>query len=394
MKYLDREQKKVLFVATVVKKHIMEFHVPYLKMFKEMGWKTAVAARNDYDNPVDCVIPYCDYYYDIPFERSPLRMQNVRAYIDLKRLIDTQNYDIVHCHTPVGGTLARFAARDARKKGLKVIYTAHGFHFYIGAPLLNWMFFYPVEWVCSWWTDVLITINKEDYRLAKRRFHAKRTEYVHGVGIDISKFRNGQIDIEEKRKSLNLQKDDIMLLSVGELIKRKNHEVVIRAIAQLKISQLKYFICGTGRLKEYLISLIDELELKNQVFLLGYRNDISELCQAADLYIFPSRQEGLPVALMEAIACKTPVLCSRVRGNNDLVQDADCMFNADNVKAVAECIVHKLGKNRGSVFTLGNLRLLLFENMKCIVERNYENLKKYRLQVVSKEMAEIYEEIT
>ena len=304
MKELNKGQKKVLFVATVVKKHIMEFHIPYLKMFKEMGWKTVVAARNDYENSMDCRIPYCDYYYDIPFERSPLKAGNVKAYLHLKRLIDNGGYDIVHCHTPVGGILTRFAARNARKKGLKVIYTAHGFHFYKGAPLLNWFLFYPVEWLCSWWTDVLITINKEDYRLAKKRFHAKRTEYVHGVGIDVNKFRNGQIDIEEKRRSLNLQKDDIMLLSVGELIKRKNHEVVIRAIAQLKISQLKYFICGTGRLKEYLISLIDELELKNQVFLLGYRNDIWELCQTADLYIFPSRQEGLPVALLEAMHCK------------------------------------------------------------------------------------------
>lgn len=390
MKYLEKGQNKVLFVATVVKKHIMEFHVPCLKMFKGMGWETAVAAGNDYENPADCVIPYCDCYYDISFERSPLRIRNVRAYLELKRLIDTENYDIIHCHTPVGGILARFAARDARKKGVKVIYTAHGFHFYKGAPLLNWMFFYPVEWACSWWTDVLITINKEDYRLAKRRFHAKRTEYVHGVGINVSKFRDGLIDVEEKRRSLNLHKDDIMLLSVGELSKRKNHEVVIRAIAQLQIPQLKYFICGTGKLQEELTLLTDKLKLQKQVFLLGYRDDISELCQAADLYIFLSKQEGFPVAVMEAIACKTPVLCSDIGGSNDLMKDKGCMFDAGSAESVAECIADKLGRGIDGIWNGSNQRVILPRNMKYAVEQNYRNLKKYGLQTVSNEMVEIY----
>lgn len=388
MKHLNKRKKKALFVATVVKKHIMEFHIPYLKMFQEMGWETAVAARNDYENPADCVIPYCDRYYDIPFERSPLKGGNIKAYFLLKRLIDRGNYDIVHCHTPVGGILTRFAARDARKKGLKVIYTAHGFHFYKGAPLLNWMLFYPVEWLCSWWTDVLITINKEDYRLAKRRLHAKKMEYVHGVGIDLDKFTAGKTDVEEKRKSLNLGKKDVMLLSVGELSKRKNHEAVIRAVAQLCIPQLKYFICGTGMLKEYLIALINELGMQKQVFLLGYRDDISELCQTADLYIFPSKQEGLPVALMEAIACKTPVLCSDIRGDRDLVLDTNCKFDADSVKGVADCIAAKLRTDSDDMG--GNLRDILSKNMKYIVEQNYQYLKKYGLREVTKEMSEIY----
>ena len=124
--------KKVLFVATVVKTHIMEFHIPYLKMFKEMGWETVVAARNDYENPADCVIPYCDTYYNIPFERNPLKLGNLKAYTDLKKVIDGGGYDIIHCHTPVGAMLTRLAAKQARKNGTKVFYTAHGFHFYKG----------------------------------------------------------------------------------------------------------------------------------------------------------------------------------------------------------------------------------------------------------------------
>ena len=225
--------KKVLFVATVVKTHIMEFHIPYLKMFKEMDWETAVAARNDYENPADCVIPYCDTYYNIPFARNPLKPGNLKAYTDLKKVIDEGGYDIIHCHTPVGAMLTRLAAKQARKNGTKVFYTAHGFHFYKGAPVINWLLYYPVEKWLSRYTDVLITINKEDYERAKT-FKAGRVCYVPGVGIDLKKFNVGYVDKEQKRKEIGVASDDFVLLSVGELIPRKNHEVVIRAMSVLK----------------------------------------------------------------------------------------------------------------------------------------------------------------
>ena len=182
--------KKVLFVATVVKTHIMEFHIPYLKMFKEMGWNTAVASRNDYENAEDCQIPFCDDYYNVPFERSPIKLSNLKAYKELKKLINNGDYDIIHCHTPVGAMLARLAARRARKRGTKVIYTAHGFHFYKGAPIINWLLYYPVERFLARYTDVLITINKEDYERAQK-FRAKKVCFVHGVGVDTSKFSVG-----------------------------------------------------------------------------------------------------------------------------------------------------------------------------------------------------------
>ena len=194
--------KKVLFVATVVKTHIMEFHIPYLKMFQDMGWETAVAARNDYEDPADCQIPFCDTYYDIPFERLPWKAANFRAYRELKAIIDREHFDIIHCHTPVGAMIARLAARDARKRGTKVIYTAHGFHFFKGAPVKNWLMFYPAEWLLAPLTDVLVTINKEDYAFAKKKIRAKRIEYVPGVGVDTAKFHVGTVDRGEKRREL------------------------------------------------------------------------------------------------------------------------------------------------------------------------------------------------
>ncbi len=317
--------KKVLYVATVVKTHIMEFHIPYLKMFKEKGWETAVAAKNDYENPKECNIPFCDTYYNIPFERSPLKLSNWKAYKLLKKIIEEENYDIIHCHTPVGAMIARLASRRVRKKGTKVIYTAHGFHFYKGAPIINWLIYYPVEKILSNYTDVLITINQEDYSRAKK-FHAKRVEYIPGVGIDLSKFTKGtNVNKNDKRLELGLNTNDFVVVSVGELIKRKNHETMIRGIANLKNTQvyesLKYLICGDGELRQYLQELVDDLGLHDKVHFLGYRHDIPEICSSADVFLFMSYQEGLPVALMEAMACGLPCICSNIRGNNDLIED-------------------------------------------------------------------------
>lgn len=333
---------KVLFVATVVKTHIMEFHIPYLRMFKEMGWKTAVAARNDYENPADCVIPYCDTYYDIPFERNPLKLGNVKAYKELKKVIDTGAYDILHCHTPVGAMLTRLAAKQARKCGTRVFYTAHGFHFYKGAPAINWLLYYPVEKWLSRYTDVLITINKEDYERAKG-FKSGRVCYVPGVGIDLKKFHVGYVDKVEKRKEIGVGADDFVLLSVGELIPCKNHEVVIRAMSVLKqnseLNPIQLVICGQGTYESDLKRLAEELRVSDHVRFLGYRNDISELCNCADLFVFMSHQEGLPVALMEAMACGLPVVCSNIRGNTDLIADGVTGLIADHTpEKLAESI--------------------------------------------------------
>ncbi len=314
--------KKVLFVATVVKTHIMEFHVPYLKMFKEMGWETAVASRNDYENKEDCVIPYCDTFYDIPFERNPIKPGNISAYKQLKKVIEEGKYDIIHCHTPVGAMLTRKAARKSRKNGSLVVYTAHGFHFYKGAPLINWLLYYPVERYLSRDTDILLTINKEDYYRAKN-FHARKVRYVPGVGIDFNRFRISSAR-EYKRKELGI-KDEFVLLSVGELIPRKNHKLILEALGCMKgtaeYERLIYLVCGRGVLLDELKQLAKDLGISEKVYFLGYRDDIPDICNASDLFVFMSKQEGLPVAVMESMACGLPIICSNIRGNTDLVKD-------------------------------------------------------------------------
>lgn len=311
--------KKVLFVATVAHAHICVFHIPFLKMLKEQGYETYVAAHNDYlgDN---ADIPYCDYYYDLPFERSPFKVRNIKAYKELKKLIDNNEFDIIHCHTPVGGIIGRLAARKARKKGTKVMYTAHGFHFYRGAPLKNWLLYYPAEKICARMTDVLITINREDYALAQKKMKAKRIEYIPGIGVDTSKFSNVTIDKYQKRASINIPQDAFLLLSVGELNKNKNHETVIRALASLKDENIHYCIAGRGSLQSYLEELAKKLGVETQVHMLGFRTDIAELLHIADVFVFPSLREGLGLAAVEAMSAALPLILSDNRGSRDYAE--------------------------------------------------------------------------
>lgn len=373
--------KKVLFVATVVKTHIMEFHIPYLEMFKQMGWETAVASRNDYENSADCKIPFCDTYYDIPFERSPLKVSNFKAYKALKHVIDEGEYDIIHCHTPVGAMLTRLAAKKARKRGTKVIYTAHGFHFYKGAPLINWMLYYPVERFLARYTDVLITINKEDYARAQK-FRAGKVCYIPGVGIDTAKFQVSEDARAAKRKELGLGDGDFVLLSVGELIARKNHSTVLKALAELKddscYERMQYLICGRGELDAELKQLAEQLGIADHVHFLGYRSDIREICNAGDLFVFMSLQEGLPVALMEAMACGLPVVCSNIRGNTDLIEDG---VSGRTVEPKTESIFQAIRQ------------LVVEESAKQVdyAAAALEKIRQFDLENVKMQMREIYE---
>lgn len=332
--------KKVLFVATLVKNHIAEFHLPYLKLFKELGWETAVAAKNDYENPADCVIPYCDVFFDVPFERSPLKKKNLEAYRQVKRIICEGSYDIIHCHTPVGATTARLAAREARKKGTKVIYTAHGFHFYKGAPLVNWLLYYPVERLLAPLTDVLITINREDFDRAQRRLRAKKTVYIPGVGIDTARFQGNGEKAAALRRELGIPENAEVLLSVGDLNKNKNHRAVLKALAGMEEQNLYYVVCGRGLLKESLEAFARKKGLSDRVRFMGYRSDVAVFYAMADVFVFPSFREGLSVSVMEAMASGKPIICSRIRGNTDMVEDGvnGFLIDPNDPRGISEAI--------------------------------------------------------
>lgn len=372
--------KKVLFVATVVKAHIMVFHIPYLKWFKENGYETYVCARNDYENKEDCVIPFCDNYYDLPFERSPIKIKNnFKTYKQLKEIINSNEFTIIHCHTPMGGALTRLAALKARRNNTNVIYTAHGFHFYKGAPITNWLLYYPVERWLARYTDVLITINKEDYERAKKSLKAGRVEYIPGVGIDTNRLNDVFVDRKTKCRDLGIPNDAFVILSVGELNKNKNHETVIKALGKLNNPNVHYVICGQGSLYSYLGEVVNQLGIEKQVHMLGFREDIGEIYRIANAFAFLSYREGLSVSLMEAMASGLPVVCSNIRGNRDLVENekGGYLIKPDDVNGLTE-IIENITYNDSLGIRMGK------HNTEIIEEFSIENIKEIMANLYKK----------
>lgn len=308
---------KILYVTTI-SLTMNSFFKPHVEMLISEGHQVDIAC-NDCDLPLDALYGRLGCQsYRVDFSRSPLSPDNIRAYRQLKAVVEKGNYDIVHCHTPNASVITRLVCRKLRKKtGLKVFYTAHGFHFYKGAPKLNWLVYYPVEKFCSRFTDKLITINQEDYNLAKRKFHAGEVHYVPGVGVDLSRFENIQVDRNAKRREIGVPENAFLMLSVGELNENKNHQIIIKALAKLNRPDVHYAIAGTGDKRDGLLKLADELGVSEQVHLLGYRRDVPELNYAADVFCFPSRREGLGVSAIEAMACGLPLITSNIHGIND-----------------------------------------------------------------------------
>jgi len=322
--------KKVLFVATV-DSHIELFHLPYLKMFKEHGYEVHVATNTDK------VIRYCDKKHKISIERNPLKLGNLKAIKQLKKVIDDEGFSIIHCHTPMGSVVARMAAKKARKKGTRIIYTAHGFHFYKGASLKNWMLFYPVEKYLAKYTDTLITINGEDYELAKKKFNKRCMDirYVPGVGVDEKKFAEKPSKEERHRirESLSLKDDDYVMIFPAELSKRKNQMWLIKNLLPLfkNNNKIHLLLPGKDSLNGRCQRLSRKLGLEKQVHFLGFRNDINILLKISDIAISSSKQEGLPVNLLEAAYAGLPIAATDCRGNRDIVE---CSNNAKDFLAV------------------------------------------------------------
>lgn len=364
---------KILFVTTI-SNTVNAFLIPHIKMLRDHGHQVDVAFNIVQEVKTEILEMGCKVH-NIEFQRSPVSRKNISAYMKLKNLIISEKYDLVSTHTPVASACVRLACRNM--KNVKVVYTAHGFHFYKGAPLKNWLLYYPVEKWLSKFTDILITINKEDYERAKSSFKAKRIEYVPGVGLDTKKIQEVVIDKQAKRKELGVPEDAFLLLSVGELNKNKNHETVIKAIAKLKNPDIFYVICGQGPLESYLKKLITELKLNDQVKLLGYRKDIIEICKAADTFVFPSFREGLSVALMEAMACGLPVVCSDIRGNRDLVVNGQGGYLVKpDIDVEFESALQKVFNNNSLQKSFGHF--------------NKQIVKKFEFQSVIEQMGNIY----
>ena len=319
--------KKVLLVATV-QSHIAQFHKPVIKMLQEMGCEVDVAARDNLVEKNNLTLNEPNRIFNIPFYRSPFNLKNVKAYKQLKKIINENQYDIIHCNTPVGGILARKASKKARKNGAFVIYEAHGFHFFKGGPKKNWLLYYPIEKIYSKHADILITINKMDYELASKKFKCKKVEYIPGVGVNLDQFINAQID-GDIREELGLNSGAKIVLSVGELNENKNHQAIIRALSNLGDKNVYYVIAGNGPKKKALQVLANELGLQENVHFLGYRRDLPHIYKSADIFVLPSYREGLGLAAIEAMYFGLPIITSNRHGINDYSVTGVTGFNCN-----------------------------------------------------------------
>jgi glycosyltransferase EpsD len=373
--------KKILYCATV-DYHFKAFHLPYMKWFKEQGWQVHVAAKGSIN------LPDCDKKYDIPIERSPFKLGNLKAYKELKRIIDENNYGIIHVHTPMAGVLARLAGRTARKRGAKVIYTAHGFHFCKGAAVLNWMIYYPIERWLSHYTDSLITINSEDYNLAvKHKFKADKIERVHGVGVDRTKFKpvseSEKVKLREKH---GYKKEDFLLYYIAELNKNKNQGLLLKSVskAKEKISNIKLLLAGNGALTDYYKSMAKQFGIENNVSFLGFRKDVDEIAQMSDIAVASSFREGLPVNIMEAMACGKPVIATDNRGHRELIKNnhngfiVDCHNESGLVKRICELYYSEQLRSYFSRSTINEVSTYDLSNVKEEMKKIYSNITNSR----------------
>lgn len=328
---------KILYVTTVGM--TMRFFESVIGKLTEAGHTVDLACNTK-------AYPVPDFYtengyrvIDIDCERTPFASGNIRAVKQIRRAVTENGYDIIHCHTPIAGFVARAACRKLRREGLRVFYTAHGFHFYRGCPAKNRIVFYPAEKISSKRTDTLITINKEDFAFAKERFTSCRVEYIPGVGIDTKRFRDRVTDRSAKRRELGVPEGAFMMLSVGELNENKDHATVIDALSKVGDDTIYYVIAGEGPLRASLEEKTASLGLSDRVKLPGQREDVPDLYKCADLFIHPSHREGLPVSLMEAKASGLPCVVTDVRGCRDLYNAAsDIMCPPGDKDALARAI--------------------------------------------------------
>lgn len=317
--------KSVLMVATTAYM-IRQFNMNNIKLLHSLGYQVEVACNFISGNPIsaDLVRDFKKQLqqlgvvqHQIPIVKQPLNFSaNLKTYFLLRKLMSDQKYVFVHCQTPVGAVIARLAAFQ---ENIPSLYMAHGFHFFKGASFLTWLVYYPIEWLMSSITDVLILINAEDYQLAKKKMKAKKNIYIPGVGISVYDFIKTEQCNTISKEEVGITCETIIVLSVGELNKNKNHEFVLRLLP--KLPGFHYFIAGEGILKQHLIKTAEKLDISDRVHFLGYVKDTNPFYHIADIYCHPSHREGLSVAIMEAMASQLPVICSNIRGNKDLIDD-------------------------------------------------------------------------
>lgn len=318
----EERPRRLLLVANVVKEHVLKFHVPTIARLKEQGWVVDVAASGEED------VPHCDRQIHGEWKRSPFTLDTFRGIRQLRRVIDEGDYDIIYCHTPVGALVARLAAGKARRRGTKVVYFAHGFHFFTGAPLINWLLFYPIERLLAHRMDLLITLNEEDYERARRVFPKDLPVVrVPGVGVDFTR-----LDVPDKaasraalRREWGIAQDALVLIYVAELIPNKNQKMLFEALQEIhkKRTDTYLVLVGPDHAEGHFQRLAQQMGVAEFVVFTGWRSDVGACLNAADIAVASSKREGLALNIVEAMYCGLPVVATDNRGHVPIIRDGE-----------------------------------------------------------------------
>lgn len=367
--------KKVLYVTTV-SRTINAFLIPHINMLLDNGYEVHCACS--IDKPVDKELQRIGVkIFEVPFSRNPLGIGNIKAFIKLEELQRINDYDIVHVHTPIAAIYGRLLKLNF--PSLRIIYTAHGYHFLKGGSKLGWILYYPIEKIMAKFTDVTININKEDYEITKEKLKPKKCYLLNGVGLDLDKYKKlSSKEIQEKRKEFGLKDKDFVVLMVAEINKNKNHIQLINAMDILKdkYPNIKVLCIGDGTLKESLEKQIILRNLQNNIFMLGYRLDVNKLINISDIGILLSRREGLPRNIMEFMACGRKVIATDIRGCRDLICDETIgtLVNVDDYESTAKAI----------------------EKYYILNDKSFEvseKIRKYDIESINSELLKIYEDV-
>lgn len=331
---------KLLLVANVSKEHIRKFHIPLIKLLQEKGWGVDVACR------LDESVPEANHAYDLPCDRNPFQGGISKSVAILKAILKSNHYDLLLCNTVVGSLIARLAANSFRKKGLKVIYLNHGLHFFPGASTVRWAMGYPMEKLLASKTDVMITINDTDCATAKKYLKIPVVDKCHGMGVNLSKFRDSVVSENERaeqRKLLGIAPDDFVLTYVAEINDNKNQTMLVDAfeIIRKDIPKAKLMLIGPEHDNGGLQKLVESKGLKDEILFLGWRNDVPALLHLADVYVASSKSEGLGLNLIEAMACDLPVVATNNRGHAEIVKHGSNGFEVgiDDCKTMANYVL-------------------------------------------------------
>ncbi len=371
--------KRVLFVTTI-SGFLSQFVMNDVKILQELGYEVHYASNFNnrfYSFDEQELIDKGIILHQIDIEKNPLRLfDNLKATFQLKRIIDKNRINLIHCNNPVGGVLGRISAKFSKTRTV-VVYTAHGFHFYKGAPTKNWIMFYPIEKFMARLSDAIITINVEDLFRAKH-FQLKKDGFVaqiNGVGVDDSRFDINRNIRKKVRKKLGVE-NTFHIVSSGEINSNKNHKVVIDAISTSKYKDITYTICGHGEDMDLLRDYIEKLGLQDRVTLAGFRTDMETILQSADLYAFPSKREGLGISAVEALLCGIPLVVADNRGTREYARRSNSIVcNANKPEEFKKAIEY------------------LYENRNVLDEMSHkcrESAKKFTLQATDIKKKKIY----